>query len=67
MSRDDEIAVKYHDGKWYVAHIFAQRTEDIVENGEVFDKRGDALEYAHKIDRGTEYGVSLYEPRKWSQ
>lgn len=63
MSRDDEIAVMYDKGFWYVKHIFAQRTSDVIKSGRSFASKDTAVSYADSLDQdiNTEYGVCVYE------
>ena len=64
MSRDDEVAVVFRDGKYYVGWVGGGNISYVFSSGaSAFDDVKDAIEHARFIDRingGTEYGVRIY-------
>jgi hypothetical protein len=63
MSGDDTIGVVKSNGIYYVNWFIGQNYDSVIETGKQFNDYGDALKYAHELDRKnhTEYGVQVYD------
>jgi hypothetical protein len=59
MGSDNEIAVVFHKGRWYVACIFDGNWERAIVHGQSFKSKDDALVFASNLN--TEYGIRVYE------
>jgi hypothetical protein len=61
MSSDDEVAVVFFLGYWYVYIVHGGNAWVALIYGQRFDTYEEALSEAHFIDDHTEYGVCTYK------
>jgi hypothetical protein len=64
MSGDDEVAVVYYKGKWYVSIVHGGNAWVAIIYGQCYENYDEALRVAYSYNY-TEYGVCVYNQKDY--